>query len=466
MLDIKKQVKYYNDTFKQTKYWVSTVDKKISTISTSYAQLTAYTNYFLLLERINHAVEYSIHKKAIPLLFINLERNKQINSLLRQDFSDSLLIEITKILTQALIVNNTVFRIAEDEFVILLEEFDNNAQLENISQRVIDSINESIQLNNNTINTKSSIGITIYSQDAGGSEQLLRNADVAMYHAIESKRNNFQFFTEEMTLKAEEKSSKVLTIKEAVKNNEFINHYQPIVDVHTGKAIGFELLMRWSGTGGLIAPDEFIPLSEELGLIIGMTESALDRGLAALKQWNAVISNLYLSVNITPKHFTHDTLVPYIENLLALHELPANLLRIEITESTFIDEPEKVIKTMCALSSLGIKLALDDFGTGFSSLSYLKQLPLDIIKIDRSFISGIGNIQSDEVIIDTILVLAKRLNMYCIAEGVETKEQLDFLVAKKCHYIQGYLYSKPLSAQEIMKKLMLNKDDLIVDSLY
>jgi EAL domain-containing protein (putative c-di-GMP-specific phosphodiesterase class I) len=331
---------------------------------------------------------------------------------------------------------------------------------------VIYSINESIQLNNNTISTKSSIGITIYSQDAGDSAQLLRNADVAMYHAKESKRNNFQFFTEEMTIKAEEKSSKVLIIKEAVKNNEFINHYQPIVDVHTGKAIGFELLMRWSGTGGLIAPDEFIPLSEELGLIIGMTESALDRGLAALKQWNAVISNLYLSVNITPKHFTHDTLVPYIENLLALHELPANLLRIEITESTFIDEPEKVIKTMCALSSLGIKLALDDFGTGFSSLSSLKQLPLDLIKIERSFISGIGNIQSDEVIIDTILVLATRLNMYCIAEGVETKEQLDFLVAKKCHYIQGYLYSHPLSAQEIMKKLMLNKDDLIVDSLY
>ena len=433
----------------------------------NYDHLTGLPNRSLLLDRIQHAIEHSRRQNSsIALFFIDLDRFKQVNDSLGHDYGDLLLKEITKRLTHVLRADDTVARIGGDEFVVLLESFTTNSQLGHIAQKVIESIGEPTQLKNNTVSVGASIGIALYPEDAVNSDKLLRNADVAMYHAKQSGRNNFQFFTNEMNLEAKERLGQESKIKQAVKNNEFINYYQPIVNAHTGKAVGFELLMRWKSPEGIIPPDQFIPLSEELGLIIKMTESALDRGLRALKQWGEVRDGLYLSVNLAAQHFAKDSLVPYIERLLQSHQLPASALRVEVTESALISEPEEAIKTMCALSKLGVMLALDDFGTGYSSLSYLKQLPLDIIKIDRSFVSGIEVNKADEAIVDTTLVLAKRLNMHCIAEGVETKEQLNYLVAKNCHYIQGYLYSRPVSAQEIMKMLMIDETDLIVKSTF
>ncbi|MCJ8318200.1 MAG: EAL domain-containing protein [Colwellia sp.] len=428
----------------------------------NYDYLTGLPNRSLLLERIQHAINHAKrHKNLIALFFIDLDRFKQVNDSLGHDYGDLLLKEITKRLLLVLRTEDTVARIGGDEFVILLESFNTN-QLGTIAQKIIASIEEPVQLKNNKVSVGASIGIALYPEDAVNSEKLLRNADMAMYHAKQLGRNNFQFFTDEMNFKAKERLSQESKIKQAVKNNEFINYYQPIVNAHTGKAVGFELLMRWKSPEGMIPPDQFIPLSEELGLIIEMTESALDRGLRVLKQWCKVREGLYLSVNLAAQHFAKDSLVPYIERLLHSHHLPASSLRIEVTESALLSEPEKSIQTMCALSKLGVSLALDDFGTGFSSLSYLKQLPLDIIKVDRSFVEGIGKNKADEAIVDTTLVLAKRLNMYCIAEGVETKEQLRYLVAKNCHYIQGYLYSKPLPGLDVMKMLMINETDLIV----
>ncbi len=431
----------------------------------NYDHLTGLPNRSLLLDRIKHAIDQSRRKdRSIALFFIDLDRFKQVNDSLGHDYGDLLLKEITKRLTFVLRVDDTVARIGGDEFVVLLESFTSNNQLGHIAQKIIETIGEPTQLNNNMVSVGASIGIALYPEDSTSSDELLRNADVAMYHAKQLGRNNFQFFTDEMNLEAKERLTQESKIKQAVKKNEFINHYQPIVNAHTGKAVGFELLMRWKSPEGIIPPDQFIPLSEELGLIIAMTESALDRGLRALSQWSEAREGLYLSVNIAPQHFAKESLVSYIERLLNAHKMPASSLRIEVTESAFISEPEKAIQTMCALSALGVTLALDDFGTGFSSLSYLKQLPLDIIKIDRSFVSGIGINKADEAIVDTTLVLAKRLNMHCIAEGVETKEQLNYLVTKNCHYIQGYFYAKPVPAQEIMKILMINETNIIVDS--
>lgn len=433
----------------------------------NYDHLTGLPNRSLLLDRIQHAIDHSRRKKtSIALFFIDLDRFKQVNDSLGHEYGDLLLKEITKRLTHVLRADDTVARIGGDEFVVLLESFNSNSQLGNIAQKVIESVGEPTLLKNNTVSVGASIGIALYPEDAINSDKLLRNADVAMYHAKQLGRNNFQFFTDEMNLEAKERLSQESKIKQAVKNNEFINYYQPIVDAHKGKAVGFELLMRWRSPEGIILPDQFIPLSEELGLIVKMTESALDRGLRALKQWSEVREGLYLSVNLAAQHFAKDSLVPYIERLLKSHQLPASSLRIEVTESAFISEPEKAIKTMRALSKLGVMLALDDFGTGYSSLSYLKKLPLDIIKIDRSFISGIEVNKADEAIVDTTLVLAKRLNMHCIAEGVETKEQLNYLVSKNCHFIQGYLYSKPVSAQDIIKLLMINETGLIVNRAF
>ena len=187
-----------------------------------------------------------------------------------------------------------------------------------------------------------------------------------------------------------------------------------------------------------------------------MTEAALERGLADLKKWHKLRPTLYLSVNLSPQHFAKESLVPYIANLLKKYDLSAHLLKIEVTESALLSEPDKAIKTMKALSKLGVILALDDFGTGFSSLSYLKRLPLDIIKIDRSFVAGIGIEKTDEAIVDATIVLAKRLNMHCIAEGVETKQQLEYLAQRECYFMQGYLYCKPVDAKTISDYLSVN----------
>ncbi|HBY85860.1 MAG TPA: GGDEF-domain containing protein, partial [Colwellia sp.] len=274
-------------------------------------------------------------------------------------------------------------------------------------------------------------------------------------------KGNFKFYTAQMNVEAMERLSKESALKLAVKNDEFVNHYQPIIDAYTGKAVGVEMLMRWQTPTNLVPPNDFISLSEELNLIIAMTEVALERVCKDLKEWHTIRPDFYVSINLSVQHFLKADIVSFISDLLARYHLPATILRVEITESSLISQPDNAITTMRKLSSLGLTLALDDFGTGFSSLSYLKKLPLDIIKIDRSFVSGIGINDADEAIVDTTLVLAKRLNMHCIAEGVETVEQLNYLVAKQCHYIQGYLYSKPRSAKKIMENLLIDKTELI-----
>mgnify|MGYP006116296575 FL=1 len=421
----------------------------------NYDHLTGLPNRPFLLDRIKHAIDFSKRKNTpIALFFIDLDRFKQVNDSLGHQYGDLLLKEISQRLTSSLRVDDTVARIGGDEFVILLESFTDSRYLGDIAQKIIDKLAEPIKLKNNIVSVSASIGIALYPDDAVTSDQLLKNADLAMYYAKELGRNNFQFFTGEMNVKAKNRLSQVSTIKQAIINNEFVNFYQPIVNPYTGQTAGFELLMRWQSPEGIIAPDNFIPLAEELGLIIKMTEAALDRGLTDLKQWCDVRDDLYISVNITSQHFAKDSLLPYIEKLLSDHKLTAKSLRIELTESDFMFEPEKTIQSMHALSKLGVKLALDDFGMGFSSLVYLKRLPLDVIKIDKSFVSGIGINQADEAIVETTLTLAKRLNLQSVAEGVETKEQRDYLIHNNCHYIQGYLYSRPLPANEIMTILM------------
>ena len=421
----------------------------------NYDHLTGLPNRSLLLDRIEHAIEHSNRVgEPIALFFIDLDRFKQVNDSLGHDYGDLLLKELTQRLTKVLRSDDTVARIGGDEFVVLLESFSNSNQLGHVAQKIIEAIGEPVQLKSNVVSVGASIGIALYPNDANDSDQLLRNADVAMYHAKQVGRNNFQFFTSQMNIEAKTRLGNESKLKQAVINQEFINYYQPIINSTKGEIVGFEMLMRWDSPEGLIMPGDFIPLAEELGLIIPMTEMALEQGFKQLKKWRLTNPDLCLSVNLAVQHFAKELFAGYVEELLKAFDLPASALRIEVTESALISEPEKSINTMCALSKQGVKLSLDDFGTGYSSLSYLKKLPLDVIKIDRSFVSGIGQSEADEAIVDTTLVLAKRLNMYCIAEGVETVEQLQYLTRKKCQYIQGYLYSKPIPAQEVTERLL------------
>jgi EAL domain-containing protein (putative c-di-GMP-specific phosphodiesterase class I) len=283
-----------------------------------------------------------------------------------------------------------------------------------------------------------------------------------MYHAKQIGRNTFQFFTSRMNVEANQRLHAEFNIKQGFEQNQFINHYQPVVDSVTGKAKGAELLMRWQRKDKLIMPDEFISIAEEIALIIPMTEAAIRRGLADLKEWRKQRDGLFLFVNLAAIHFSKDSLVPFLQDIIKEFDLPANALKLEVTESTLIKEPHKVIERMHALTKLGVSLALDDFGTGYSSLNYLKQLPLDVLKIDRSFISGIGVDSADEAIVEATLVLANNLCMNCIAEGFETKEQLAYLAEIKCYAIQGYLYSKPVDAKTIMQYLIDDTVDITI----
>lgn len=428
-----------------------------------YDHLTNLPNRSLLLSRIKNAMGSSQRQsRAIALFFIDLDRFKQVNDSLGHDCGDLLLVEIAQRLSKVLRGDDIIARIGGDEFVVLLETYKGRLHLGHIAQNIIEAVQLPVMLKEHQVSIGASIGIALYPEHASDSSALLRHADIAMYHAKQLGRNTFQFFTQKMNLEANRRLEKESNIKQAYANDEFLNHYQPIIDADSGKAAGFELLMRWQSKDGLIAPGEFIDTAEELGLIIPMTEAALVRGLIDLKKWHEMRPTLYLSVNLSPQHFAKENLVKYIKTLLTIHELPAHLLKIEVTESALFMEPEKAIKTMNALSELGIILALDDFGTGFSSLSYLKRLPLDIIKIDRLFISGIGVERADEAIVDTTIVLAKRLNMQCIAEGVETPKQLAYLTRRKCNYIQGYLYSKPVDAKTIDAFLTANTVELKV----
>ena len=431
----------------------------------NYDHLTDLPNRSLLLERIKHAMQSSDRlNSSIALFFIDLDKFKQVNDSLGHDSGDLLLVEVTRRLSEILRVDDTIARIGGDEFVVLLENFSGVNQLGQVAQKIITAVEQPVLLQEYNVSIGASIGIALYPDDANDSATLLRHADVAMYHAKQLGRNTFQFFTARMNIQATERLTKESNIKHAFSNNEFFNHYQPIMDSRTGKAVGFEMLMRWQRNQCVIAPAGFIDIAEEIGLIIPMTEAALERGLIDLKKWHRERPALYLSVNLSPQHFGKESLVPYIANLLKKYDLPAHLLKIEVTESALLTEPEKAIKTMNELSSLGVILALDDFGTGFSSLSYLKKLPLDIIKIDRSFVSGISIEKTDEAIVDATIVLAERLNMHCIAEGVETRAQLDYLTQRNCHYIQGYLYSKPVDAKTIDDYLNANAIELKISS--
>ena len=413
--------------------------------SANYDFLTDLPNRSLLLERIESAMIYSLKKRtSIALFFIDLDRFKQINDSLGHDHGDLLLQEVTKRLISILRPKDTIARIGGDEFVVLLEYFEGHAQLSTIAQKILTTLEQPVTLKSNVVSIGASIGIALYPNDASNSDELLHNADVAMYYSKQMGRNTFQFFKEQMNLETNSKLTLESKLKQGIHHNELINYYQPIFNQTEMKTIGLELLLRWQRGSEIISPHIFIPIAEELGLIIDITEQAVIRGLNNLVEWRKIDKELFLSINISPLHFVKNNLFPFIKEQLTKFNLPPSAIKLEVTESALIADPKMAIKVMNALSDLGILIALDDFGTGYSSLSYLKQLPLHIIKIDRAFVAGIGINDTDEAIVDATIVLAKRLNMKCIAEGVETKEQLNYLTKRQCYNIQGFLYSRPM----------------------
>jgi len=420
----------------------------------NYDALTGLPNRALLMDRILHGIETAKReKRSLALCFIDLDKFKQINDSLGHDIGDLLLKQIARRLTSILRLTDTVARLGGDEFVVLLESYKNDDNISHVARKMLKAIAEPMQLNNHTVSVSPSIGIAVYPEDAADATELLKHADVAMYHAKDLGRNNFQFFIQQMNEKAHMQLVLETRLRSGWQQDEFVNFYQPIYDSVQQKIVGAEVLMRWQRPDGMVPPNEFIPLAEDLRLIVPMTQRLLARALADLQQWHTAGFPLYLSVNLSPRHLEQPQLASETAALLAQYALPASCLRFEVTESALMQDHHSAIATMLALSELGVQLALDDFGTGYSSLKYLKELPIDGIKIDRSFVKDIGIDRNDETIIDAILSMSNSLGMYCIAEGVESEQQLAFFSQRGCYLIQGYLFGKPMPAEQLLQAL-------------
>ncbi|MCH8536711.1 MAG: EAL domain-containing protein [Alkalimonas sp.] len=420
----------------------------------NYDALTGLPNRALLMDRIHHGIENAKRaKRALALCFIDLDKFKQINDSLGHDIGDLLLKEVARRLNLTLRESDTVARLGGDEFVVLLEGYKNHDNINHVSRKMLHIIGEPMQLGPHTVAVSPSIGIAVYPDDAYTAIELLKHADVAMYHAKESGRNNFQFFTQEMNDKAHMQLARETRLRKAFQQHEFVNYYQPIIHSRDKTVVGVEVLLRWYSSDGVVSPAEFIPLAEDLSLIIPMTHALLERALSDLQHWRSFGHQLYLSVNLSARHLEHQTLAEQTAALLAKFKLPADCLRFEVTESALMRDHESAIATMHQLGDLGIKLALDDFGTGYSSLKYLKELPINAIKIDRSFVKDIGIDQNDEIIIETMLNMAESLGMYCVAEGVETEQQLAFFTQRECYLIQGYFFAQPMPAVQLIHLL-------------
>lgn len=418
-----------------------------------YDPLTNLPNRRLLLDRLNQARIVATRNQVFgAVLLIDIDRFKSINDTRGHDVGDQVLMAVAQSLRSNLREMDTAARLGGDEFIVLIPDLGSDAEnamsaLKMIADKLHVSISEPVNLNGITHSTTSSIGITLFSHKTQGTNELLKEADLALYQAKASGRNAIRFFDDEMHTQFAEKTNLEASLRRALDKGELSLAYQPQVD-QLGRIIGAEALLRWESSGSdAISPDVFIPIAEEGGLIVPIGEWALQSACSQLASWaqSPSTSDLVLSVNISAKQFRRPNFVEMVRSIVRTTGVNPNLLKLELTESLLLEDVDAVITTMSTLRKIGVKFSIDDFGTGYSSLSYLKKLPLDEIKIDKSFVLDIAWDEGDRAIIRSILSLAQSLKLRVIAEGVETIEQRDYLFAEGCCFYQGYLYGRPLS---------------------
>jgi diguanylate cyclase (GGDEF)-like protein len=413
--------------------------------------LTRLPNRSLLEDRIGQALTASARSgKRFALMFLDLDRFKTINDSLGHHYGDKLLQGVAGRLTQCLRAEDTVARLGGDEFVVLLGEVSGPAVAASIAQKLLDSLTLPIAVEGQAQNVSVSVGISLYPDDGTSLRELMSNADSAMYHAKKMGRGNFQFFAPEMNAAAGARLLLEQALRRALENDEFELHYQPKVDVASGEVHAMEALVRWrSPERGLVPPDEFIGVAEEIGLIIPLGAWVLREACRQNRAWQlAGLPRLRVAVNLSAYQFRQKDLSEFVAGVLLETGLDGACLELEVTESVVMHNPADAALILERLHGQGIHISVDDFGTGYSSLSYLKQFRLDTLKIDRSFVRHISSDADDAAIVRSIIALAHSLRLQVIAEGVETDEQLDYLRQLGCDQYQGYLRSKPLPAAQ------------------
>lgn len=410
----------------------------------------------LFMDRIDQAISRAQRENGLfALLFIDIDHFKVINDSMGHDAGDQLLNVLSQRLRDVLRKSDTVARLGGDEFTVIIEGMDDADDAVNVSKNILSALDLPARVNTKEVYVGGSIGIAMYPQDGDSFGTLLKHADIAMYKAKELGRNTFQFYASEMSQKAMYRLELENQIRTALKEDEFVVYYQPKIDLSNNQCVGAEALVRWNHPErGFISPDDFIPLAEEIGLITQLDEWVMKTACKQFKQWASdgiVLQNL--SVNISSRHFKENNLIDYCKTLLEMIDILPEHLEIELTESALVDNYENAKRILNELHAMGVHIALDDFGTGYASMAYLKEFPFDTVKIDRSFVRDIPEDQEDAAIVTAMIHLSQALNLSIVAEGIETESQKAFLTQNACAYGQGYLWSKPVSAEEFAENI-------------
>jgi diguanylate cyclase (GGDEF)-like protein/PAS domain S-box-containing protein len=417
-----------------------------------YDPLTGLPNRTLLLDRLQRAMARADRGQALlAVMFLDLDQFKEINDSLGHATGDAVLKEAALRLESCLRLTDTVARLGGDEFTILLEDVRSVDEISRVAGKLLSAISGPAEVAGHELHLSTSIGVTVYPLDDQDADTLLRNADLAMYHAKQEGRNNVQFFSRDMSERTEKRVDLLARLRGAIARNELQLHYQPQVDVRSGGIIGVEALLRWNDPErGLVPPMHFIPLAEDTGLIIAIGEWVLREACAQAKRWlDLGLGPLTMAVNLSPRQFRQKSLVQMVAAILAETSLPPGCLELEITESTMMHRAEEAAVGLHALHALGVQISLDDFGTGYSSLAYLHRFPVHTLKVDQSFVRDIKSDRDDAAIVSTVLSLARQMGLKALAEGVETEAQLSFLRTRGCDSFQGYLFCRPQPAADI-----------------
>ena len=418
--------------------------------------LTGLPNRTLFIDRLTQGLLHARrHGYALAVMFLDMDRFKVINDSLGHDTGDQLLQEFGKRLVACVRSSDTVARLGGDEFTILLEDMADPDDVATVADKVINTLSTPFVLDGRELFMTTSIGVSVFPGDGDDVRSMLKNADTAMYRAKELGRNNYQFYSADMSNRAMERLAMENHLRRALEKNEFVVYYQPKMDYRSGKIVGAEALIRWQHPEqGLVSPAEFIPLLEETGLIVEVGEWVLKTAIAQSVAWKKTgLPDICMSVNLSARQLVQAGLVDAVSDIFSEYDLQPGDLELELTESMIMNNAEKTIEILNSISQLGVSFAVDDFGTGYSSLAYLKRFPIQMIKIDRAFIKDIVTEPEDRSIVNAIIAMSHSLDIDILAEGVETEQQAMLLEQYGCYYMQGFLFSKPLPAEEFAELL-------------
>lgn len=428
-------------------------------VQATHDPLTGLPNRLLFSDRLTQRLMRSRYApQPLAVMYLDLDRFKLVNDTLGHSMGDRLLQSVAQRLSDCLRATDTLARMGGDEFTIILADIETHEEAASVARKILEMLAEPVVIEANEFFVTASIGISVFPIDGTDVETLVKNADTAMYRAKEQGRNCYHAFTESLNASAVQAMALEAGLRRALDRKEFVVHYQPRVDIKTGRIVGSEALVRWQHPEyGLVSPNQFISLAEDTGLIGPISEYVIETACKQTQKWmDAGCGPLSVSVNISGKQFQQRRLSHSVQYALEQSGMDARHLDLELTESTLMTDPDAVISVLQEFRDMGIKISVDDFGTGYSSLSYLKRFPVDAVKIDRSFVMHLTTNPDDAAIAGAVVAMAHSLKLKVCAEGVETIEQLEFLRSLQCDEMQGYFISPPVAAQEFDELLWQN----------